>query len=159
MDEPKSKTQKKREADALQKIGVKFVALSVDKLDKLPLSEPLRKAILDAKALRGHGAIRRQAQLIGKLMRAADSDAILAAYDELMAESKAQTAAFHEAELWREKLIHGGKEALTEFIAQYQPEDIQQLRLLIKKAVSEQNLVQQKGAQKALFRYLRTYLQ
>ncbi|MFW2572589.1 DUF615 domain-containing protein, partial [Legionella sp. 29fVS95] len=42
-----------------------------------------------------------QAQLIGKLMRAADSEAILAAYETIIAEDSAQTAAFHELEQWR----------------------------------------------------------
>ena len=74
-----SKSQKKRDADALKKVGVELVALSVDKLDLLPLSEPLRSAILEAKRLKSHGAVKRQAQLIGKLMRSADHDDILAA--------------------------------------------------------------------------------
>ena len=64
MDEPKSKSQKKREADALQKIGVKLIALSLEKLDLLPLPDNLRQAIIEAKLLKSHGAIRRQAQLI-----------------------------------------------------------------------------------------------
>ena len=158
MEEPKSKTQKKRDADALQQLGVKLIDLSVEKLAALPLTEALKKAILEAKKLRSHGAVRRQAQLIGKLMRAADSEPIIAAYEQLMAEHNAQTVAFQEVEHWRLKLITGGKDALTEFIASYQPDDIQHLRQLLNKAVIEYNNQQNKGAQKALFRYLRSYL-
>ena len=66
MEEPISKSQKKRDADALQKIGVELVALSLEKLDTLPLPDNLRRAIIEAKSLKSHGAIRRQAQLIGK---------------------------------------------------------------------------------------------
>lgn len=156
MEEPVSKSQKKREADSLQKIGVAFIDLSLTKLDSLPLTDNLRKAIIDAKSIKSHGAKRRQAQLIGKLMRAADYEAILAAYEQILDEDSAVTANFHEVELWRDKLIQDGKEALTEFIDIYQPEDVQQLRQLIKKAVDDRLKEKNSGAAKALFRYLRS---
>ncbi len=156
MEEPVSKSQKKREADSLQKIGVAFIDLSLTKLDSLPLTDNLRKAIIDAKAIKSHGAKRRQAQLIGKLMRAADYEAILAAYEQILEEDSAVTAGFHEVELWRDKLIQDGKDALTEFIDIYQPEDVQQLRQLIKKAADDRLKEKNSGAAKALFRYLRS---
>lgn len=155
MEEPVSKSQKKRDADALQKVGVKLIDLSFAKLNLLPLPENLYKAISDAKLIKSHGAKRRQAQLIGKLMRAADFEAIIAAYEQLLEEESAVTAGFHEVELWRDKLINDGKEALTEFIDLYQPEDVQQLRHLIKKAVDDQQKERNTGAAKALFRFLR----
>lgn len=156
MEEPVSKSQKKRDADFLQKTGVSLVELSLAKLDTLPLTETLRKAILDAKTIKSHGAKRRQAQLIGKLMRAADFEAILAAYDNILQEDSAVTADFHEVEVWRERLIRDGKDALTEFIDAYQPEDVQHLRQLIKKAVDDVAKDRNTGAAKALFRYLRS---
>ena len=61
MDEQVSKSQKKREADFLQKMGVKFIELSLTKLDSLPLPDNLYKAIVDAKTIKSHGAKRRQA--------------------------------------------------------------------------------------------------
>ncbi|KTD18802.1 alpha helix protein [Legionella lansingensis] len=159
MEESKSKSQKKRDADALQKIGVKLIALSSNKLDTLPLPANLRQAIMDAKTIKSHGAIRRQAQLIGKLMRAADSEAILTAYQSIVAEDSAQTAAFHDLEEWRERLIDDeGNEALTEFLSIYQPADMQQLRQLIKKAKEERITNKSSGAAKALFRFLRSCL-
>jgi ribosome-associated protein len=158
MEETKSKSQKKREADALQKIGIQFIALSEAKLDTLPLPAHLRQAIIDAKSIKSHGAIRRQAQLIGKLMRAADSDAILEAYEAILADDSAQTSAFHGLEQWRTRLINEGKEAITEFIQDYQPADVQQFRQLVKKAVDEQSSGKQTGAAKALFRFLRSCL-
>ena len=67
----------------MQEMGVKLTRLSVEKLKTLPLTEPLLAAILEAKRLKSHGAIRRQAQLIGKLMRSADYEAICQAYQVL----------------------------------------------------------------------------
>jgi ribosome-associated protein len=159
MDEPVSKSQKKRDADFLQKIGVKFIELSMAKLDALPLSDQLYKAIVDAKSIKSHGAKRRQAQLIGKLMRASDYEAILAAYNQIVEEDSAVTANFHEVELWRDKLITEGKESLTEFIDTYQPEDVQHLRQLVKKAFDDRSKEKNTGASTALFRYLRSIIQ
>ncbi len=158
MDEPISKSQKKREADSLQKIGVALVELPLHKLELLPLSEHLRAAILEAKLLKSHGAMRRQAQLIGKLMRYTDSAAIIAAYDQLLSEASAQTANFHQVEQWREQLIHQGKEALTQFLIQFPEVDSQHLRHLIKKAVTEQEKNQSLGASKALFRFIKAHM-
>lgn len=158
MDELKSKSQKKRDADALQTVGVQLIALPLEKLDQLPLSDELKRAILEAKTLKSHGAIRRQAQLIGKRMRSADFGSILAEYDKMLAEDRSQTATFHTVEQWRDRLIHEGHDALTEFVTAYRPEDLQQLRQLIKKAVNEQTNDRHAGARKALFRYLREYV-
>lgn len=159
MNELKSKSQKKREAEHLQTLAVQLVALSLEKLDELPLSIPLKQAILEAKRLKSHGAIRRQAQFLGKLMRNADFEAIVASFSEMQAEESAHTARFHEVEHWRDRLIHDGKEALTAFVDTHHPEDVQHLRQLIKKAVAELSKAQSTGAGKALFRYLRPYFQ
>ncbi|STY27862.1 alpha helix protein [Legionella wadsworthii] len=159
MDEPVSKSQKKRDADFLQKMGVQFIELSLSKLELLPLPDNLYKAIIEAKSIKSHGAKRRQAQLIGKLMRAADHEEILAAYERLLEEDKAVTASFHEVEQWRDRLLREGKDALTAFIEAYHPEDVQQLRQLIKKAVDDQLKEKNTGAAKALFRYLRSTIE
>jgi ribosome-associated protein len=156
MDEQVSKSQKKRDAEALKKVGVALVDLNLNQLDSLPLTDELRRAIIDAKSIKSNGAKRRQAQLIGKLMRAADTEAILFAYEKLQEEDSSLTAHFHELELWRDRLIQEGKDALTAFIDQYQPEDLQQLRQLIKKAVEDQQKERNTGAAKSLFRYLRS---
>lgn len=158
MNEEISKSQRKRDADALQKTGVQLVDLSLEKLEKLPLTDALHKAIVEAKSIKSHGAKRRQAQLIGKLMRSADYEAILEAYDQLMEASQSATAGFHQVELWRDKLMHEGKNALTELLNVYPVEDIQHLRQLVKKAIDEQLKEKNTGAARALFRYLRSII-
>lgn len=154
----KSKSQKKRDADALKKIGVELIELKQEQLNTLPLTDELRRAIAQAKTIKSHGAKRRQAQLIGKLMRAADSEAIMTAYEQMLDENKGQAISFHEAEQWRDKLMHEGPAALTEFIELYQPADIQQLRQLLKKAKDEQEKQINLGAYRALFRLIRSSL-
>ena len=158
MNESKSKSQKKREAVGLRDIGAELVALSLDKLDKLPLPIRLRQAILEAKALKSYGAIRRQSLWIGKMMRVDGAEEIVAAYEQLLAEDSAQTAAFHDVEVWRTRLINEGKEALTLFVEACPAVDVQQLRQLIKKAADEQHRALHTGAGRALFRYLRSFI-
>ncbi|MDP3559178.1 MAG: ribosome biogenesis factor YjgA [Legionellaceae bacterium] len=159
MDDVKSKSQKKRDADALQQLGVQLIDLSISKLDTLPLTDELRAAIVLAKSLKSHGAVRRQAQLIGKLMRAAESDAIIEAYQHLIAEEQGQVASFHQVEQWRERLLHEGKDALTEFIQKYPSTDVQQLRQHIKKAVDDHSKNTNTGASKALFRLIKVCIE
>jgi ribosome-associated protein len=158
MDDEKSKSQKKRDAEALQKLGVTLINWSLENLDKMPLSDSLKQAIIAAKSLKSHGAIRRQAQLIGKLMRSLEPDEVFASYDQIIADENAQTASFHEIEHWRTRLMHEGRDALTEFVSSHHPEDLQHLKQLIKKAVDEHTKNQQTGAAKALFRYIRAII-
>lgn len=155
MEESKSKSQKKRDAEALQNLGVKLIGLTIAKLDLLPLSPALRQAILAAKLIKSHGATRRQAQLIGKLMRTIDAEALLAAYQNIIATEKGQTAIFHQAEQWRQCLLTKDSQALTEFIDTYHPTDIQKLRQLITRAVKALQNDKDSGASTALFRLIK----
>ena len=153
MEEPVSKSQKKREAHALQELGVALTALKIEQLALLPLPDPLRDAILSAKQLKSFGAIKRQAQFIGKLMRASDHEAIAEAYQILKDKEGTDNAEFHQIEQWRARLLEPGNEALTELLSLYPDIDDQNLRQLIRKAQSNKP-----GASKALFRFLRIYL-
>lgn len=154
-DESISKSQKKRDATALQKLGVELIEWSVQKLNELPLSEQLLDAILAAKKIKSNGAKRRQAQYIGKLMRASDIEAIKNAYDEKQHLEQANSASFHEMEVWRDRLSSGDKDAVTAFIDEKKPEDIQKLRQLVQNAVRERTTGLPKGAGRALFRFIR----
>ena len=64
-----SKSQRKRDAHAVQALGVQLVALSAAQLARLELPETLHEAVLAAQRIRAHGAHTRQMQYIGKLMR------------------------------------------------------------------------------------------
>ena len=64
-----SKSQRKRDAHALQALGVQLVALSAAQLAQLDLPETLHEAVVAAQRMRAHGARTRQMQSIGKVMR------------------------------------------------------------------------------------------
>src|SRR5262245_5068998 len=71
-----SKTQRKRDAHALQVLGVQLVALSTAQLARLDLPESLHEAVVAAQQMRAHGARTRQMQYIGKLMRQLEPTAL-----------------------------------------------------------------------------------
>ena len=70
--EPPSKSQRKREATALQDLGELLVKLTPAQLRQVPLPEELLAAVRTAQAIPQRGARKRQLQLIGKLMRRLD---------------------------------------------------------------------------------------
>jgi ribosome-associated protein len=64
-----SKSQRKRDAHALQALGGQLIALSAAQLARLALPEALHEAVLAVQRIRSHGARTRQRQYLGKLMR------------------------------------------------------------------------------------------
>lgn len=86
---PPSKSSRKRAAHSMQKLGEHLVAMREQERSQLPLSETLREAIAEALRLTRRGALARQFQYIGKLMRDEDVQAIEAA---LTAQDEAQKA-------------------------------------------------------------------
>ena len=73
-----SKSEIKRDAEALKKLGEKLVELTKAKLDKIPLEDALLEAVNLAQRLQKE-ARRRQLQYIGKLLRGMDVEPIQAA--------------------------------------------------------------------------------
>jgi ribosome-associated protein len=71
-----SRSARKRQAEALQKLGVRLIALKSNELVALSLPEPLLEAVREAQRLRDRGALSRQRQYIGKLMREVDPEPI-----------------------------------------------------------------------------------
>ena len=71
-DLPPSKSARKRAAHALQKLGERLVRMKPAEVAALPLPELLAEAIEEARRLRARGALARQYQYIGKLMRDID---------------------------------------------------------------------------------------
>jgi ribosome-associated protein len=73
-----SKSARKREYIALQKLGEELMTLKQTDLDSLTLDDNLRDAVMEAQQIKAHGALRRQKQYIGKLMRHIDPEPIRA---------------------------------------------------------------------------------
>jgi len=155
-DDRPSKSQLKRDMLALQALGEALVALSDDQLARLELPEDLRDAVRDAKriSVSKHGAIRRQRQYVGRIMRDVDAAPIRAQLDALEGHSRSHTAWLHRLERWRERLL-AHEEALTELLTEHPGADIARIRMLIRNAHREQALGKPPKAFRELFQALR----
>jgi len=81
-----SKSARKREYVALQKLGEDLIPLLESQLMAMELEEDLLEAVLEAKRMKKHGALKRQKQYIGKLMgRLEDPDTVRAALERVRA--------------------------------------------------------------------------
>ncbi len=156
---PKSKSQLKREMDALQALGTDIVKLSAKDLTKIPLPETLADAIHEARRLKSHGALRRQMQFIGRLMRDIDPEPIQKALDAIRLCGQQSTARFHAMEQWRDRLINEGQTALDEFIGQYPQADRQQLRQLMLSAAREVKQSKPPKSARSLFKLIRDIIE
>ena len=157
--EPKSKSQRKREAEAAQRLGLTLVEMPATRfkamLAKLDLPDNLREALTACRAITAHGGRRRQLQYIGKLMRDIDTAPIEQAIAALEGKDRASIAAQHRLERWRERLIAEGDAALAELMHEYPHADRQQLRQLIAKVRKEHDAGLPPAAARVLFRELR----
>ena len=149
-----SKSEIKRDAEALKKLGEKLVELTKAKLDKIPLEDALLEAVNLAQRLQKE-ARRRQLQYIGKLLRGIDVEPIQAALEKLENKHQQQQAMLHKLELLRDELVANGDDALTDFLTNYPQADRQHLRNLIRTASKEKEQNKPAKAYREIFQYLK----
>lgn len=125
-----SKTQAKKMMSELQDLGVSLTKLPVEILNKLELPELLLKSIKEAQLIKANGALRRQCQYIGKLMRDVDAAKIKAKLDYALGNSRLNTKILHQSEQWRDKLIASDSD-LDLFSTYYPSADIVELGALV----------------------------
>jgi ribosome-associated protein len=83
----KSRTRKKNEDRALQRLGEQLAALPRVQLAAMELPDELLTAIESARKIKSHGARRRQMQYIGVLMRHIDLQPIQTALDRIQSKN------------------------------------------------------------------------
>lgn len=139
---------------ALQALGERLATLNAQQLDELALPETLLEAVRALQRIRERGALRRQRQFVGKLMRTIDVGPIKAKLDAWSGESRLETARLHAIEHWRERLLVDD-EALPDFIKAFPLCDVQALRTNIRNARAEQAAGKPPKHVRQLFRLLR----
>lgn len=72
-----SRSQKKRDSLALQKLGERLAKIPAAQRARFPLPEDLRDALDEYDRLSGYEARRRQIQFIGRIMREANQEGTL----------------------------------------------------------------------------------
>ncbi|MES2488764.1 MAG: ribosome biogenesis factor YjgA [Pseudomonadota bacterium] len=129
-----SKTQLKNAMLELQVLGVTLLELPEEQIDLL-IDEvgPLREAMRDLRRITAHGARKRQASYVGKLLRDVDVEPMRKALAVWHAHKARDVRALREIEQWREKMI-GSEAGWTEWITRYPVGDTKQLRGLVRDA-------------------------
>jgi ribosome-associated protein len=151
----RSKTKAKEEVEALQELGKRLVGVGNDRLKKLDIPESLCDAVLEAKKMTSHGALRRQMQYIGKLMRDVDTDPIQEMLDELDGISNKANARFHALEKLRDRLI-ADEAVITTLKNDYPELDVSALRTMRRNAIKEQAEQKPPKAYRAIFQLLKS---
>ena len=153
--EEKSKTQVKRELHALVDLGKRLTTFKPDLLNRLPLTDALRRALADAPKHTANIARKRHILFIGRLMRDQDIDAILSLIDQLDASTRQYNERFHGLERWRDRLLGGDDAVLDSFVGDYPEADRQHLRQLIRQAQHEAAQSKPPAASRKIFKYIR----
>ena len=110
-----SKSALKRQFTELQGLGEKLIGLTDAQLLALVTAPQLLEAVRLARNIGSHGALRRQKQLIGKLMREIDAEPVRLGLEKLGRRDQEDKRTFREAEAWRERLCADTTAALPEF--------------------------------------------
>jgi len=152
-EEQKSKSQIKRELQALRDLGKDLIELPEAHLRKLSLSDRVHDAVIAAKGFKRE-ALRRQIQHIGVLLRDEDAEVICRELEGLAKPHREEVQAFHQVEQWRDALIAGDGNLLEELITRFQEIDRQYLRQLIRNAKKEREANKPPKSARLLFRYL-----
>jgi ribosome-associated protein len=152
-----SRSQMKRESDALQKLGAVLIGHSRDRVKSVEMPEDVRDAILMCQTIKDHEGRRRQLQYVGKKMRSLTPEEVAIIQQTIegwQGASKADTAQLHALERKRDKLLTDDS-VLTTLLAEHPELDAQHLRTLIRNARKEQAEHKPPKAYRELFQILK----
>ncbi len=152
-----SKSARKREAAALQELGVQLSALPDQEIKALELPDNLFVALRDLRRLPSHGAQVRQRQYIGKLMRNIDPEPVLAKLAERKRRHDLEIRSFQQIERWRDRLL-SEPAAAAELLQEYPRADRAALMKLLDKAERERLEQRSPAGARELFAFLRQLL-
>lgn len=148
-----SKTKKKKEAEELQRLGLKLQNLSVQQLENIEIPKHLKTALIEGKSITSNIAGRRHRQFIGVLMRNVDPEsirlALLQAEDNTHTESQAEK----ESNVWIDKLLTGDPSKMESLLNEFPVLERQRLRQLVRNIIKEKpgsNAIKHRRALKKL---------
>jgi len=150
-----SKSQRKRDAKELVSLAKEMISMTENRFKKLPLDEDLRSELEFARSIKAHGARKRQLMTVGKMLRQRDNQELLDAVYNIDQKNRKANARFHQIEAWRDRLIEGDNQVLSEFLEQSPDANVQNLRQLIRNAKKEITMGKPPSASRKLFKLLR----
>ena len=157
-EQEKSRSQLKREAQALYDLGVELTKLPQSTLIRIPMEETLRQAVNATSNIRSNSAKKRHLLFIGKLMRQGGAEEIQAELDLINEEKTRQTRQLHLVEEWRDRLLKQEKSTESQFFDEYPHADRQTIRQLIRNADKEMANKKPPASSRKLFKIIRKIL-
>lgn len=151
-----SKSAGKREAKALTDLAVAIASLPDAEFNSIELPDDLRAAMDDYRRFRAHGARKRQALYIGKLMRKIDTDALAQALERIQGEDNASRYRHAQTERWRDALL-AESDALTRYLAAHPEADRQAVRQAVVAVAKAKDDDTRRNRSRKLYRLLYTF--
>ena len=133
-DDRPSRSQKKRDSTALQRMGEELTTLGSSVLAKMPLTPNIREAVLEE----------------------ADPQAVRDALDAIKLGHTGETASFKRSEKLRDDLMNATDAEMDTLLAAFSAEDATEIRDLTAKARNEREHSRPPHAYRALFRKLKS---
>ncbi|MFT5450139.1 MAG: ribosome-associated protein [Gammaproteobacteria bacterium] len=150
-----SKSQRKRDRQALRNRARELVALPDKALERIPMNDAVREHLMLARTFK-RGALKREIKYLAGLLSEDEENTAAAALDDINDEHRTQVTNFHQVERWRDRLIAGDDAVLDEVADQAEDLDRQHLMQLARNARREQSRGEAPRSSRALHRYLTT---
>lgn len=153
-EEPKSKSRRKKEMTALQKLGERLVDLPVSYLKKSGIPQELLEAVISMKNMRTHEARRRHMQHIGALMRSVDQEQIRRVLDQYGQPAQPSAPVENYLDDAAQALMSDAAEIIEDIVKRSPHADRTRLRQLARNAKAEAG----QGSRRRAFAALKSYL-
>ncbi len=158
LPEGPSRSQIKREHEALQQLAERMAAMPRADLERLNLSDATWAALDETPRIKDRRALGRHWKRIANLLEREDMAAVHILVGQKEQTEREAAARHHRVERWRERLIAEGDAALTDFLHLCPDVDRQQLRQLMRAAQRDRERGKADAPRK-LFRFLREILE
>ncbi len=147
-DDAPSRSQLKREAEAIRDLGVELLEVPEERLAHPEIPDRVRTALLDYRRFPTMEAKRRQMQYIAKLLRSEDVAPLEAAVLAHRRNKERDAQTLHQAEQWRDRVLESD-EGWQQWCDAVPAGNTRQLRGLLTNARREQaqaaDVAQQRG--------------
>jgi ribosome-associated protein len=153
-----NKTQIKKDMAVLFALSEEMSELSSSQLKTLELPENIHKAVAEVSGMPHKSARKRLLKFITGQLHKIEVEPILEKLARMKNKSAHAVREHHIIERWRDKLIAGGNDALTELLKEQPQADRQQLRQLLRNAQKEAEAARPPKSSRLLYRYLKNLL-
>jgi len=150
-----NKTQLKKDLAVLFALSEEMTELSAAQVKYLELPDNIHKAVVEVSGMPHKGARKRLLKFITGQLNKIDIEPILEKLSRMKNKRAHAVSEHHIVERWRDRLIAGSNDVLTEFLNEQPDADRQQLRQLLRNIKKEAEFSKPPKSSRLLYRYLK----